>query len=234
LFVIAILAVLVGAISSGSGGFGSTSKERATLLAGQIIAQFEQMRLATMKVSQNGCLDSQISFENFSDTSYVNASAPGSGVCNVFGVFGGTALYKPPPRETIDWQTTAGSYVAWRGRYAFQNIRHSGKPTVATYVGKVDWCPPPSEPCGDFLAHLPYVTKTVCMAINDLANVDNPSGSPPLTNYGISINRWNGTNTNGTQWTIVSTENRPILTACIEGNGANAGTYHAFSVLLIR
>lgn len=143
LFVVAILAVLVGAISAASDGLsGATTAQVARIHASTIIQMFEDQKLATLRALLNGCRDSEISFQTAAITgSYVNNNAPVSGACHVFGPYGGGAIYTPPPGPALDRSAT-GSYTAHRGRFIFQNIRHTGKGTVATNVGTWTHCPP--------------------------------------------------------------------------------------------
>ncbi len=80
----------------------------------------------------------------------------------------------------------------------------------------------------------PCVSRDVCIALNNLSGVTNPSDAPPVMLFNIGYSLWVGNNPNGTWWAATFAETRPVLVGCVEGLGASAGVYRAFAVLAVR
>lgn len=155
LFVIAILAVLVGAISSGSGGFGSnTSPERAKILAAQIINQAQQVKNAVDRVRANGCADNEISFENGVVSGYTNPNATLAEKpwCHVFQPSGGGIIYTPIPED------------------AFQLDCHSARPALTQnlYPGGANRVPDIGSDLSELTIQVLCLKESVCGAINTI------------------------------------------------------------------
>jgi hypothetical protein len=94
LFVVAILAVLVGAIAAGSGGFGSsTADEAARVRASTIIQQAVTIKAAFDRIVVNGTdpLDVVVAETGFTATS----------LAALYGTAGGGITIQNPPREAV-------------------------------------------------------------------------------------------------------------------------------------
>jgi hypothetical protein len=94
LFVVAILAVLVGAIAAGSGGFGSsTADEAARVRASTIVQQAVTIKGAFDRIVVNGATPSQVVV---AETGF-----SGSSTLALYGSFGGGITPQSPPRDAV-------------------------------------------------------------------------------------------------------------------------------------
>jgi len=101
LFVVAILAVLVGAIAAGSGGFGSSTKdEAARVRASTLIQQGVTLKAGFDRVVVNGTDPADVVV---SETGFTATSAAA-----LYGTAGGGITIQSPPKEAV----TTGS--TWR------------------------------------------------------------------------------------------------------------------------
>lgn len=96
LLCVVLFAALGFALSRSSVGSKDISDQKADLIASEIIDYAAQIRQAITKLKLRGCSDTQISFENTTDTGYANANSPSSGdrSCWVFDTNGGGMTYK--------------------------------------------------------------------------------------------------------------------------------------------
>jgi len=94
LFVVAILAVLVGAIAAGSGGFGgSTADESARVRAGTIIQQGINIKNGSDRMVVNGADQTTIVT---AETGFTSTS-----LLALYGTAGGGITIQSPPREAV-------------------------------------------------------------------------------------------------------------------------------------
>lgn len=95
LFILAVLAVLAGAIAAGSGGFNANiTTDSAKVMAQTIIQESEQVQNTAQMLMANGCTESQM---NFYSIGYLgaNPSAPIDHHCDVFDARGGNLIFMP-------------------------------------------------------------------------------------------------------------------------------------------
>jgi type II secretory pathway pseudopilin PulG len=93
LFVVAILAVLIGAIAAGSGGIGgNSSAERVRVQSGALIQYLSNVRNGVIRLRAGGCEDIQISAESPAN-GLVNPQAPVDRRCHIFYPTGGNITY---------------------------------------------------------------------------------------------------------------------------------------------
>ncbi len=236
MFIVALLGVLVGALAAGSGGFATnTDRENVRLLATQIIQQMQTVKTAVERVRGNGCTDEEISFENSILSGYVNPNSPLTTMpwCHVFHPQGGGLVWLTPPRDALDW-TISNYATGQRGTVRYYAVRHNGRDGASgTVVGTSAWCG--TQLCGnDFLAETLFVRRDVCIYLNELLGVSNPSGNPPTQFYQIDGNQWTGSGPRGTWWAANFSESYPVMAGCVEGYNALAGMYRVFQVLVVR
>lgn len=94
LFVVAILAVLVGAIAAGSGGFGSsTADEAARVRSSTIIQQAVTIKGAFDRIVVNGATAGQVVV---SETGFT-----GTSTLALYGTAGGGITVQNPPRDAV-------------------------------------------------------------------------------------------------------------------------------------
>jgi hypothetical protein len=99
LFVVAILAVLVGAIAAGSGGFGgSTADETARVRAGTIIQQGINIKNGSDRMVVNGSDPTTIVV---AETGFTSTS-----LVALYGTAGGGITIQSPPREAVPTGST--------------------------------------------------------------------------------------------------------------------------------
>ena len=181
LFVVAILAVLASVIAAGSGSFsGDTSAISAKAQATAILEQAKAVKFAVDRVLGNGCKDTEISFENPIVSGYVNPSAPSDKSCHVFDVSGGGIVWETPPTTALD-QVAYDSATSASKR--FGNYMFSG--SCVSGVGKGG--PVGGYTCigangtteADLILALPWVSKDVCLQINQIVGFNNYNAASP-------------------------------------------------------
>ncbi len=102
LFIIAILAILAGAIAAGAGGFTANTNNDGAKASAHAIMQFsDQVAGAVQRVmAENGCLDTQVNFNNPIVSGYANPNAPIDHSCDIFDPRGGGLVFVNPPAGT--------------------------------------------------------------------------------------------------------------------------------------
>ncbi len=178
LFIVAILAVLAGAIAAGSGSFNSgTSQDRARLMAQAILQKANEIKSAVEIVVANGCTPEQISFQNDSlGINYTNPNSPLSTQpqCHVFHPHGGKLQNWPGSRS---WQVSRDVVTAvqptWGGHYDnapgvdFIGLNAVQNPSLGPY----------GTTAADLFLRFPYLEQATCAEINRLL-----TGNPAITN----------------------------------------------------
>jgi hypothetical protein len=86
------------------------------------------------------------------------------------------------------------------------------------------------------VAFLPNVTKDVCIELNNLAKVTNPSGNPPQETGNVDITAlFAGTFTYAQGLEVTGGHTFSKKEGCFEGGGTPAaGTYHYYRALMAR
>ncbi len=266
LFVVAILAVLASAIAAGGAFNSDTSAVSAKAQAAAILEYAEQVKMAVDRVLGKGCTDTQISFENPFVSGYTNPNAPSDKSCHVFDVSGGGTVWRTPPSGSQNQAdhdaanpANGGSKVP-TGNFGMAAICVMG-------VGTGGRCPGPgcvgTFPCfytdgttsADVVMYLPWVTRDVCLAINQISGFKNMAdGNPPKTggpngfnlygtNHQFFVGQfYSGNRNNGGIPTDTVYGNPPEIFGALQGcfdNRANVnvtpgGGYYFFKVLLTR
>lgn len=197
LFIIAILAILAGAIAAGSGGFtANTSNENAKIMASTILSQMKNLDNCVDVIRTNGFDDTQVDFSLPANTfldglggdwTWPTTSVAGctSDACNVWKPTGGGCLPQVvalTPEEAVDqnvlntWgaNCAAGNNAGCRENFpAVMQFQIEGGANAPLHL--VFWFDPP-------------IKKDVCMEINNDAGVTNPNGDAPhgTHTYGTS------------------------------------------------
>jgi len=219
LIAVALLAALTFAVSeSGRGNIKKLSDERARLYATEIIEYGNILANAVAQTRLRGYTAEQISFENNTIAGYTNANCTDD-ICKIFHPSGGGVNYMSPPEDAND-----GS--SW----------FIGGDTCIDQIGTgTSNCNSLTSVVNELILFLPDVDESVCVQINELLGIDNPSGSPPaeaLNSYN-EANKWTGTYANlyaiGGVFVGVST-------ACYRAAGPLPpnGTYNFYKVLIAR
>ena len=168
---IALLAALSIAVSSGSNNTASQiSEEKARLAASEIITYSDVLANAVAQLRLRGCTENQISFENNIESGYENPSAPTDETCNVFSISGGGVNFETLPEDILDTSETANAFYEHWHFDANHCVANVGTYNDSTCLD--------SE--SDLLTTVHYLQESVCVAINDLLDIENPSDQPPI------------------------------------------------------
>lgn len=234
LIAVALFAALSYAVTQSGRGGGSIDKETAILDAAQITQYSALVHNAVTRIMiLNGCSETELSFENtITAQDYTNATSPSDKSCHVFDRNGGGMTYQSPSSEWLgplpsDLGHDAG-LDALHGVWFITDASFSG-------IGVSG---------GDLALILPYVTKEICVAMNDMFSIVNPSGNPPQDNaiaYDIAPFDGNyGSNKVFNNTTSGNDEFNGKASGCIAGGlgagfaGQPTGTYAYYQVLIER
>ncbi len=178
LIAVSLFAALSYAISSSSQTSTSMiTDEQAKAYANQIIAYGSAVKSAVKRLQLRGCKDTEISFENNVVAGYANPNAPSNKSCHVFDVAGGGVSWNQPNSSWINRNFSSSNlYNKWIT---------SGRPIVPG-IGK-NTCGGGTGNCSELSIFLPYVTKEICIKINETLGVNNPSGEPFNETTGICL-----------------------------------------------
>ncbi len=163
---IALFAALSYAVSSGSrNSTTALTGEQAKLAAQEIIDYGNTVANAVQKLRLRGCGDAEISFENSQSTDdYTNANAPNDNTCHVFNQNGGNVSYNYISETAIN---SSFNTIAAYNEYRFREV-------AINEVGTIE---------NELIIQPVNLKKAVCIEINNILGVDNPSNSPPLEDH---------------------------------------------------
>jgi type II secretory pathway pseudopilin PulG len=232
LIVIVLLAALgVVLTRSASKSTGNLSAEHARMSAERLMRSAQSLEGAVQKIMQvNGCGENEISFENSSMAAYVNANSPTDKRCHVFSAAGAGLSYSAPDANALDISHSAQvGYGLW--------VIHSQQCILEIGTGD-------SVPCtagqSELIASVLYVSKQVCIEINNLAGITNPAGDPPQEDFDHDGAAFIGTfeasvgdpeiGDTGTGTNLVGKKSGCLLDTA----GVNSGSYIFYYALLER
>jgi len=234
LFIILIVIVLFGALSFAvvqmlrSGNPELITEEQKALYGDEILDYGRALRQTVQNIRiSNGCEAEDISFENTVLGGYTH-SPVASDACKIFNVSGGGMNYRIPPEEWLDTSQSAQTlYQEWYATGA----------TCAVNVGSgTTTCESDGDDNEELVAIVPYVMKSICIAINERMGITNPGGDPPA-NSGTAFSlaqKYDGSFTDGIG-EINHANLYGKLAGCFEGSGTPpSGTYHFYQVLIAR
>ncbi len=220
LFVVAILAVLVAALASGSGGFtasNTTEQDRTTAAAVMVIGN--DVRLGLQRVLGNGCDFSQISFANpLSRQDMTNANAPADFSCHVYRPEGGGVIPKVSP---------AGTGLEQVGYWTITRAIYSEMLVTAGFVGTGI-----GTAANDLVYVTPITRQSLCMEINNQLGNPNPSGAPPILSHTHSHAPFTGSFAYGFP-TALPNPSR-MDRGCFDYTSREAGLHLYYQILLAR
>lgn len=159
LIAIALLAALTAAIArSGRMSLTSLSEDRQKLLATGIVDYADSVSKAVSQLRLRGSQFSELRFAAAGlDSGY---GVPGAAADDeIFNPAGGAIVYKSASTDAL---TSVGSWT-----FTAENEIEN----VGTTCGVAS--------CSDLLMLLRPVVREICLKINDIVHVDNPSGKPP-------------------------------------------------------
>ncbi len=202
LFVVGILAVLVAALATSSGGFqGNSANEAARLAASVIIQRGNIAALSFNRLLVSGCDISQISFASSNNTGYANSNAPSDNRCHLYAAEGGNLMWEPQRTDWFDQAQSASpnfGEIIFTGSNGVSFLGLAGSGQVGT----------------EMLMIFPYLTREICIAINNRLGIALNSGEPfdanTATDADIALDKFTGNNGawNGWSYRAVIDDNR--------------------------
>lgn len=171
---IALFGSLSFAISQGSRGtIQNLTSEQVRLRSSEILDYTDTLAKAVATLRLRGTPAAEISFANNTDSDY---GAPNTDAeKEVFNADGGGVIYHLPTKEATDG--TANVYYEFVWNIAVKNIG-----TTCT-----------TSSCTDLLVLLPHLKREVCIELNEMMDVDNPSGIPPTDSGANMTTPYTGT-----------------------------------------
>ncbi len=237
LIAVALLGALIFAVSNG--GRNNTSKlseDRVRLIATEILEYSNALGNAVSQLRLRGASDTQISFENNMISGYTNANCADN-ICKIFHPEGGGVVYTPPLESALDPDAAAATAYANVG--ALLGEWYFPHDTCVDSVGLGgNNCYNDNTSITDLMVFLPWVNQSVCIEINDLLKVDNPSGVPPVVGGSmirLTVDKFTGTYPSGAVHVYV--DNDFVSEACVYHNSAPASPglgYFYYKVLIAR
>lgn len=233
LLAVALFAALGYAISRGAGG-QNLSRERADILAGELLQQGNMFRDAVARIRTNGFTKTQISFENAVQAGYTNINCTNPR-CRVFSPEGGGLEWMNPPagaNTSRTWGFTGTPAVAGFGR------SNPASPACSL-----------TEPCAELVAVVPFIQDDVCRRINVRANIGDvilvanridtstrfPFGLSPYSSTGLAFNSVTVTGGNVTNRPFFCVRsNSATGTAIVQGGAAIASPVNVFYFVLLN
>ena len=221
LLAVILFAALSYIVSRGMRGTATNSMtdRKAEIAATDILDNAQTYGRAVDKLRRNRCSENSISFVNNIISGYTHTPASANN-CQIYDPSGGKISYKAPLDH---WLDIAQSEQINYGEWFF-----TGTATVKD-AG--------TQPA--LIMILPYVKRSLCLAINEALDIPDNAGEPPqdlAIAYDPStkfVGAFPGT------YEIRDTAGAQVLdghaTGCFEGGGTPArGTYHFYSVLIER
>ena len=210
IFLLGILVVVV----KGSSTPGSNIDREALLIrVAEVQAYGQELERAVAYVMRNGHSEADIRFAHpEADPAYGDITD--TPTRQVFAREGGGARYREPPVDVqvipADWYFTGGNSIGTVG----SGFDASNSET-------------------ELLVMLNDITKEFCIALNDQANIENPSGNPPVDGAGMIGGSLTYAFIGDYSFSAVI-DNAAITNsneACVQ---RSTGTYHYYRVLLAR
>jgi hypothetical protein len=173
LLAIALLAALSYAVSRGNrGGTSTMTDQQAKLAAQEIIDYGNTVANAVQKLKLRGIQDHEFDFsnnvyklENGTPWPAVNTTCA-SNICKLFDAEGGgiQAKYASEIAQIKNVPNLLGSSSGMGG---FRTV----------YIEDI------GTDAADLTFDFVYINKEICIKINEILGIENPSGNPPLDNY---------------------------------------------------
>ncbi len=236
LFIILLGVVLFGALSFSvmrtQGTVSETAEpERLKMQATEIIRYAQDVRRAVDMMRANGLSESDIRFAH-ADLDVAYGTYGTNPTAEVFNPAGGGAYYKKPKKE---WLDPANITTADSGAWLFtgaSEVFNIGTPTDDNCSA---WPVADRPKCSELVMFLPYITRELCIAINQALNLGDATTTPSKDNTSMSFTKFAGTFTYATQIRPTEVAYRGQEAYCIQGDSSPAtGTYHFYQVLIAR
>ena len=237
LFIILLAVVLFGALTyavtkGNSNSSDSGSYERAKIHASEILRYATNMRQAVDRMRNQGISENDIRFAH-PDLDAAYGTFGTNPEAEVFHPKGGAMTYRKPKEAGYDKNYSTEFYYAdW-----FFTARN-----YFSFVGYPSEAICPDDSCKDLAMLTYFLTKDVCMAINEQLGLSSYGTDPPLATGTISrSNAFTGDFSAGGVGIRVAPKNSSdadllgLEALCLEGDTTPpSGTYHFYQVLIAR
>lgn len=223
LFTVALLGFLTAILSrSGSSVDQAGNIEQQRISASAVIRYGKSIETAVRQLISGGMSENTLDFAGLGAT-YDNPDCSQS-TCEIFNTEGGGIVVVPPANVigisgfAEEWLISTGNRIGQQG------------------------CDDADDSCRDLVLLLKNIPDQMCIEINNVLGVTNPSGAPPTQEFieeGDPFTGDFGVNSNnrligGTDATRESPQLRGKEAGCLRQNGGGQNTNFYFQVLLAR
>lgn len=228
LLAVALTAALTAVISRSSDTSEQSGDiERYRVHASEIMRYATSVEQAIKNMQMRGISENNISFENSTVAGYANANCTDSS-CKVFDKGGGGLRYKIPNTGWLDSTFSANSGYGEISFFGRACIEGAG-------------CDSDGLSNEDLVMFVPYVRRGLCLQINQLLDIPNPGGDPPV-DAGCagagSGNIYTGSFAESMALSVPGITDSNKKAGCFQHTGGSCGTTgnsnHFFHVLIDR
>ena len=226
-----LFAALIFTVARSDRSSSIASDENNILYAQAITSYADKINGAVQNVMlQNGCLGSQISFENTVVAGYTNGASPVNKKCNIFNSAGGGMNFEKPPAAALD--TAAAAASAFPAGGLVGDFFFTGNVCVdGVGTGPIATCSGDGLPNEELLLVLPWVNASVCAAINKLLE----NSAPMLQDSDGSYDTTKFTGTYPDGFALGKSGFTAYHAGCYQSTGGSPGNgYHFYYTLLAR
>lgn len=228
LLAVALTAALTAVISRSTDTSEQTGDiERYRVQASEIMRYASSVEQAVKNMQMRGISENDISFENSIVAGYANANCTDSS-CRIFETGGGGLNYKEPNNGWLD--------STFSGNSGYGDISFFGR--ACTEGAGCDSDGPLNE---ELVMFVPYLQRGLCLQINNMLNIPNPSGEPPVDGGCAgagSSNVYTGSFAESMVISVPGITDSNKKSGCFRHTGGSCGTtgdsYHFFHVLIER
>ncbi|MGZ9108948.1 MAG: hypothetical protein ACXW4B_09035 [Micavibrio sp.] len=230
LIAVVLFAALIFAVTMSERGGEDVNQDNVRVAAAQIIQSGVDIETAILRLRvSKGLNESEISFETPLLPAYAHAGCT-TDRCRVFMPDGGQISY---PRPNPEWLNRA-----FAGEPHFGGWLYTGTACIPGIGNGADATCNANPQHLELLAVLPWITRDMCVEINEKLSLSPANGDPPqLTGAGWAAGGTEFTGAFGSGETMIDAGNllfaRPE--GCFEGSGTPpAGSYHYYRAILAR
>lgn len=229
LLAVAMFAMLTYAVSQGSrGSAAALTREQAKTAAQEVISYGNAIQKAVATLRLRGCSDTQLDFTNGGKSmrkngnayDYTNAGSPDDDSCDVFSMSGGKVTPQLLTSGYVDPESVGSTDMDSRS-------------FVVTATRMAELGQDSGAGGTDLILWLGRLEPEVCMAVNDLLGVSNPSDAPPVDDFDCDSTIFQGAYTSCGN----AVGDIPELTgksAYCSGYDDSGPMYNYFQVLVVR
>ena len=179
LIAIALLGLLTVSLSNSSSNSNDTGDfEQNQIAASEILTYAKSIENAVQSLLARGCSENEISFDQAVVSGYSNTNSPTDNSCHVFDVAGAGLTYIAPNE---DWLDNAFDIPFYSGNYGTWWI--STSPQIDD-VGTNN---------AELKISLNFLKESICLRLNGMSKVSNPSGLVPLEETDNGTGKFTGT-----------------------------------------